>query len=140
MASRSKSTDPDQYTKPELRERLKEKVKRGDKGGKPGQWSARKAQLLVQEYEKAGGDYTKPRSASQRHLKAWGEEAWTTADGKPAERKGGTSRYLPKKAWSKLTEGEKKATNAKKRAGSRKGKQFVANTGMAKGARKAATK
>lgn len=50
------------YTDPELRDRLKEQIQAGDKGGKPGQWSARKAQLLAAEYEKAGGDYTKKKS------------------------------------------------------------------------------
>ena len=45
------------YTKPELRERLKNQIKAGFKGGKPGQWSARKAQLLASEYKKAGGGY-----------------------------------------------------------------------------------
>jgi hypothetical protein len=47
----------DNYTDPALRERLKEEIKAGDKGGKPGQWSARKSQLLAHEYEKAGGGY-----------------------------------------------------------------------------------
>jgi len=43
------------YTKPKLREKLKAKIMAGSKGGKPGQWSARKAQLLAQEYKSAGG-------------------------------------------------------------------------------------
>jgi hypothetical protein len=45
------------YTKPTLRKRLFERIKRGTKGGKAGQWSARKAQLLASEYKKAGGGY-----------------------------------------------------------------------------------
>ena len=45
------------YTKPELRKRLFNKIKAGSRGGKPGQWSARKAQLLALEYKKAGGGY-----------------------------------------------------------------------------------
>jgi len=45
------------YTKPTLRKRLFEKVKRGTKGGKAGQWSARKAQLLAKLYKAAGGGY-----------------------------------------------------------------------------------
>ena len=45
------------YTKPELRRRLFNKIKAGSRGGKPGQWSARKAQLLALEYKKAGGGY-----------------------------------------------------------------------------------
>jgi hypothetical protein len=45
------------YTKPDLRERLKNKIKAGSSGGKPGQWSARKAQMLAKAYKKGGGGY-----------------------------------------------------------------------------------
>ena len=45
------------YTKPEMRKRLFNKIKAGTKGGGPGEWSARKAQLLASEYKKAGGGY-----------------------------------------------------------------------------------
>ena len=45
------------YTKPEMRKRLFNKIKAGSKGGYPGEWSARKAQLLASEYKKAGGGY-----------------------------------------------------------------------------------
>jgi len=45
------------YTKPTMRKRLFEKIKRGTKGGKAGQWSARKAQLLAKEYKSKGGGY-----------------------------------------------------------------------------------
>lgn len=45
------------YTKPEMRKRLFEKIKAGDKGGAPGQWSARKAQMLAREYKANGGGY-----------------------------------------------------------------------------------
>jgi hypothetical protein len=45
------------YTKPTMRKRLFERIKAGDKGGKPGQWSARKAQMLAVQYKKAGGGY-----------------------------------------------------------------------------------
>jgi len=45
------------YTKPTMRKRLFIKVKAGTKGGKAGQWSARKAQLLASQYKKAGGGY-----------------------------------------------------------------------------------
>jgi hypothetical protein len=56
---KSKSTvnSAGNYTKPTLRKRLFEKVKRGTKGGKAGQWSARKAQLLAKLYKAAGGGY-----------------------------------------------------------------------------------
>ncbi len=57
--SKAKSTvnEAGNYTKPALRKRLFERIKRGTKGGKAGQWSARKAQLLAAEYKKAGGGY-----------------------------------------------------------------------------------
>jgi hypothetical protein len=45
------------YTKPSLRKRIFERVKAGTKGGKAGQWSARKAQLLAKLYKAAGGGY-----------------------------------------------------------------------------------
>ena len=45
------------YTKPTLRKRLFNQIKAGSKGGRPGQWSARKAQLLARKYKAAGGGY-----------------------------------------------------------------------------------
>ena len=50
-------SDKTKYTKPDLRERIKNRVMKGTKGGKAGQWSARKAQLVASEYKKAGGGY-----------------------------------------------------------------------------------
>jgi 8-oxo-dGTP pyrophosphatase MutT (NUDIX family) len=122
------------YTKPELRERIKNRIMAGSKGGKPGQWSARKAQLLAMEYRKAGGGYGGGLRKTQRSLKKWTREKWTTSDGKPAIRKGGTRRYLPASAWSKLTPAQRRATNRKKIIGSRAGNQFVANTRSAENA------
>ena len=45
------------YTKPALRKRIFNRIKAGGKGGKPGQWSARKAQMMAAAYKKAGGGY-----------------------------------------------------------------------------------
>ena len=53
----SKVNQTGNYTKPGMRKRLFEKIKAGGKGGKPGQWSARKAQMLALQYKKAGGGY-----------------------------------------------------------------------------------
>lgn len=122
----------DNYTKPELRERLKRRIMEGSRGGKPGQWSARKAQLLALEYRRAGGGYRGGKKRPQRSLDKWTGEEWTTSDGKPAIREGGTNRYLPKKAWDKLTPAQRAATNRKKRRASREGRQFVANTERAR--------
>jgi hypothetical protein len=78
-------------------------------------------------------------TGSQRHLDEWTHEEWQTADGKPARRGGTTARYLPKKAWEELTPAERRATDKKKRAASKTGRQFVANTGRAADARRDAT-
>tara|TARA_R100001443_G_scaffold29922_1_gene43303 strand:- start:3192 stop:3491 length:300 start_codon:yes stop_codon:yes gene_type:complete len=45
------------YTKPTMRKRIFNRIKAGGKGGRPGQWSARKAQMLAKAYKKAGGGY-----------------------------------------------------------------------------------
>jgi hypothetical protein len=55
--TKSKVNEAGNYTKPELRKSLFKKIKAGTKGGDPGEWSARKAQLLASEYKKAGGGY-----------------------------------------------------------------------------------
>ena len=55
--SKSRVNEAGNYTKPTLRKRLFERIKRGTKGGKAGQWSARKAQMLAKAYKEAGGGY-----------------------------------------------------------------------------------
>jgi hypothetical protein len=55
--SKSRVNEAGNYTKPALRKRLFKKILAGSKGGKPGQWSARKAQMLAREYKAAGGGY-----------------------------------------------------------------------------------
>lgn len=111
------------YTNPGLRERIKNRVMAGSKGGKPGQWSARKAQLLAAEYKKAGGGYKGGKTKAQKSLSKWTGEKWRTSDGSKSE---GKKRYLPDKAWKALSPSEKRATNAAKARGNRQGKQFVA--------------
>jgi hypothetical protein len=68
------------YTKPELRERLKARIKAGSKGGRPGQWSARKAQLLAKAYKEKGGGYKGGKSEGQKSLSRWGEQKWMTRE------------------------------------------------------------
>ena len=53
----SKVNEAGNYTKPGMRKSLFESIKAGGKGGAPGQWSARKAQMLAMKYKKAGGGY-----------------------------------------------------------------------------------
>ncbi len=72
--------DDSKYTKPALRERIKKRITAGSKGGKPGQWSARKAQMVASEYKKAGGGYKGGQGKKQKDLKKWGKEKWMTKD------------------------------------------------------------
>lgn len=111
------------YTNPAMRERIKNRIMAGSKGGKPGQWSARKAQLLAAEYKKSGGGYKGGKTKAQKSLSKWTGEKWRTSDGSKSE---GRKRYLPDKAWKALSPAEKRATNAAKARGNAKGKQFVA--------------
>ena len=55
--SKSKVNQAGNYTKPTMRKRLFNKIKAGSKGGNPGQWSARKAQILAKQYKAAGCGY-----------------------------------------------------------------------------------
>jgi hypothetical protein len=55
--TKSKVNEAGNYTKPTMRKRLFNKIKAGTKGGKAGQWSARKAQMLAKQYKEAGGGY-----------------------------------------------------------------------------------
>ena len=135
----SKKAGADNYTNPELREKLKAEIIAGDKGGRAGQWSARKAQLLAHEYEAQGGGYKHERTDEQNSLKTWGDEHWHTEDGKQAVQGETTHRYLPDAAWKELSPEQRKATDKKKVAGSKRGEQFVANTAPAAKARKRVT-
>lgn len=54
---KSKVNQAGVYTQPGMRKRLFEKIKAGSKGGDPGEWSARKAQMLAREYKSKGGGY-----------------------------------------------------------------------------------
>jgi hypothetical protein len=58
-ATKKKSTvnKAGNYTKPGMRKALFERIKAGSKGGRPGQWSARKAQMLAKQYKAKGGGY-----------------------------------------------------------------------------------
>ena len=107
---------------PELWKRIVARVKAGSKGGDSGQWSARKAQLAVAEYKKAGGSYAGPKKETS--LSKWTKQKWRTKSGKPSKETG--ERYLPEKAIKSLSPAEYAATTRAKREGTAKGKQFVA--------------
>jgi hypothetical protein len=61
MKTKSTVNSAGVYTQPTLRKKLFNRIKAGDKGGRAGQWSARKAQLLATSYKKAGGGYKTPK-------------------------------------------------------------------------------
>ena len=109
-------------TDPELWEAVKAEVTRGDRGGLPGQWSARKAQMSVALYQDRGGGYVGPKSP-RNSLAKWTREQWRTKSGRPSLETG--ERYLPSAAIAALTPAEYAATTRAKRAGMRKGEQFV---------------
>tara|TARA_B100000424_G_C22802144_1_gene430172 strand:- start:354 stop:560 length:207 start_codon:yes stop_codon:yes gene_type:complete len=58
VKKKSRVNEAGNYTKPGMRKRLFKRIMAGSKGGRSGQWSARKAQMLAREYKKAGGGYT----------------------------------------------------------------------------------
>lgn len=111
------------------RERIKERIKAGSKGGKPGQWSAVKSLMLAKECKKKGCSL--PRNSKKaKSMKKWVGEKWRTSDGKPAIRKNKkgetiTTRFRPDKVWKKLDKKERASLNRSKIAGSKKGKQVV---------------
>ncbi len=113
----AKRRDPEKWS------RIKASVKAGSKGGRAGQWSARKAQLAVQRYKKAGGKY-KGKKTGKSSLSRWTKQDWGTKSGKKSSETG--ERYLPSKAIAALSDAEYRATTRAKREGKAKGKQFVA--------------
>jgi len=113
--STAKKTNPAKW------KRIVAAVKAGTKGGRAGQWSARKAQIATARYKKSGGGYSGAKEASNS-LSKWSKQKWRTSDGSKSE---GKKRYLPDAAWKALSPAEKRATNRAKAAGNKKGKQFV---------------
>ena len=192
----AKVNEAGNYTKPTMRKRIFNRIKAGGKGGRPGQWSARKAQMLAKAYKSAGGGYTTKKAyyeeknqtnlsaklnefinkrtkkvvdegtkyhihpkkgpmegkvhdpkipggtkghdyfvekkaalqASQKSLKKWTKQEWTTASGKKSSETGEV--YLPKAKIERLKkskEGRKRLARANriKKKGTKKGKQFT---------------
>ena len=70
--------DDSKYTKPGLRQKMVNQVKAGTSGGKAGQWSARKAQIVAKKYKEQGGGYKGGKGDKQKDLKRWGKEKWMT--------------------------------------------------------------
>jgi hypothetical protein len=106
----------DKYTDPTLRWRLKEAIQASGKGGNEGEWSARKAQLLTQEYERRGGDYKGDKDADQQSLEDWTDQDWQTKEGSADAASGdGMSRYLPEEAWALLQDHDRGKAEATKK-------------------------
>ena len=106
-----------------LWETVKAEVTAGDKGGRPGEWSARKAQMAVSAYKKRGGGYAGEKTPDNS-LAQWTEEDWGTQSGRPS---GEThERYLPKAAREALTKEEYRRSTAAKRRDTARGRQFSA--------------
>ncbi len=114
------------YTNPSLRERIKDEIMASSKGGKPGQWSARKAQLVAQRYQNAGGGYRAGKTSAQKSLSKWTKEDWGTKSGKPSTQgpEATGERYLPRRKREAMSDKEYAATTRKKREDLTKGKQF----------------
>lgn len=115
MPATAKKTDP------KLWDQVKQDVTKADKGGRPGQWSARKAQLATQAYKAQGGGY-EGRKDPENHLRQWTDQDWGTKSGRDSNETG--ERYLPRQAREHLSDKEYAKTTAKKRADTAKGKQY----------------
>jgi len=87
-----------------------------------GKHSARAMQLAVKYYKDAGGTYSGKKKSTNK-LSKWSKQKWRTKSGKPSSKTG--ERYLPEKAIKSLSAKEYAATTRAKRAGTKKGKQFV---------------
>ena len=107
-------------------EKLWEASKKAAKAKMGGKHSARAMQLAGKIYKEKGGSYSGPKTKAQKSLSKWTKEDWGTKSGKPSTQgKNATGeRYLPKKARQALSSSEYAATSAKKRADTKKGKQF----------------
>ena len=112
-------------TNEKMWKRIVSKVRAGSRGGKSGQWSARKAQLSVNMYKKAGGGY-KGRRSSNNSLRKWTQQRWRTRSGKNSILGPGATgeRYLPEKAIRKLSRKEYSSTTRAKRRSLKKRKQY----------------
>lgn len=97
-----------------LWEKVKDEIKKGDKGGLPNTWSARKSQYAVLEYKRRGGKYLGKKDENNS-LTKWTNENWDYISGN-------TGRYLPERVRKLLTEKEKKIENKLK--GNKKGKKI----------------
>ncbi len=109
-------------THPELWEEVKDEVKRGSKGGAAGEWSARKAQLAVQEYRKRGGGYS-GRKAGDTSPTPWVGDDRATASTTPAGETG--ERYLPQETRDAAGDEDYRTASERQRDDPLKGRKFT---------------
>ncbi len=117
----------EKYTAPDLRREIKDELMDSDKGGEPGQWSARKSQMLVKEYERRGGGYRQDeKDEAAKSLEEWTAQDWQTIEGSAdADDEGTMKRYLPAKIWAMLTDEQANKAEQTKIKTSDKGQQYA---------------
>ena len=112
-----------------------QKVSRGA-DGKFNNWSARAAQIASKyckdpNYGRGGKKKKNEAALPEGGLSDWEKENWTHSDGTPCgggDKDGSQSRCKPASKWKGMSKGEKAADNAKKKAGTKAGKQYVPAT------------
>ena len=108
-----------------LWEEIVECVKKSNKGGRPNQWSARKAQISVRIYKQLGGGYIGSKNKSNS-LTKWTNQKWRTKSGRNSiiGKNASGERYLPDSAIKSLSKSEYNKTTKEKKKATRSGKQF----------------
>ncbi len=115
-------------TNPSLWKKIVSTVRKSSKGGKPGQWSARKAQLAVALYKKRGGKY-KGRKSRSNSLAKWTKQKWRTRSGKNSVvgKNATGERYLPTAVVKKISKKDYDYSTKLKRKSLKRGKQYSRN-------------
>ena len=117
------SKKANRYLHVKLRNKLKEDIMKGSEGGKAGQWSARKSQMLALAYKNAGGKYIGGKSKEAKSLDKWTKQKWRTKSGKPSLETG--ERYFPEKLVKSMTPSQYAYETKRKRESMKEGKQFA---------------
>lgn len=114
-----------QKRNPILWKKIVLQVKKSNKGGKPGQWSARKAQLAVKIYKKNGGSYYNKKSKNNSLYK-WTKQNWRTRSGKPSimGKYATGERYLPYDVIKHTSKSDYNKSSRVKRKSIKLGKQY----------------
>jgi hypothetical protein len=105
-----------------------EQAKKDAKARMGGKHSARAMQLAAKLYRERGGTYTGGKTKAQKSMTKWTKQKWRTKSGKPSVlgKNATGERYLPTKAINRMSKSRYKASTAKKRADTAKGKQYSA--------------